>query len=127
MNFAIACIGLLGLLVMGLGLGVSRMRGATNTFIGCKDDPTDPLYKWVRAHANACEYAPMLAILIYALAASGNGGWHGLLYAGAVVVRYCHAAGMILSPTLDKGHPLRFVGAVGTYIIGFILALTAIF
>jgi uncharacterized protein len=127
MGFAIVCIGLLGLLVFGLGLGVSRMRGQTNQFIGCSDDPSDPLYKWVRAHANACEFARMFAILIYALANSGYGGWHGTLYAGAVIVRYCHAAGMILSPTLAKGHPLRLVGAIGTYVVGIILSLAAIF
>jgi len=127
MSFAIECIGLLGLLVMGLGLGVSIKRGQTNQIIGCKDDPTDPLYKWVRAHANACEFAPMLAVLIYAVASQGYGGWHGILYAGAVVVRYCHAAGMIMSPSLDKGHPLRLVGALGTYVIGIILSLAAIF
>jgi hypothetical protein len=33
---------------------------------------------------------------------------------------------MILSPTLETGHPLRFVGALGTYIVGFALALDAI-
>jgi uncharacterized protein len=127
MGFAIVCIGLLGLLVMGLGLGVSLHRDRTGQIIGCKDDPTDPLYKWVRAHANACEYAPMLAILIYALASSGFEGWHGFLYLAAVVVRYCHAAGMILSPTLEKGHPLRFVGALGTYVVGIVLSLAAVF
>ena len=127
MGFAITCIGLLGLLVFGLGLGVSRMRGQTGKFIGCTEDPADPLYKWVRAHANACEFAPMFAILIYALANTGYGGWHGFLYAAAVIVRYCHAAGMILSPTLDKGHPLRLVGALGTYAVGIILSLAAIF
>ena len=126
MGFALVCIGLLGLLVFGLGLGVSRMRGQTGQFIGCSTDPGDPLHKWVRAHANACEFAPMFAILIYALANSGYSGWHGFLYAAAVVVRYCHAAGMVLSPTLDKGHPLRFVGAVGTYAVGIILSLAAV-
>ena len=127
MGFAITCIGLLGLLVIGLGLGVSMMRDRTKQFIGCNEDPGDPLYKWVRAHANACEFAPMLAILIYALANSGHGGWHGFLFAAAVIVRYCHAAGMILSPTLAKGHPLRLVGALGTYAVGIILSLAAIF
>lgn len=127
MGFAIVCIGLLGLLVMGLGLGVSLMRGRTATFIGCKEDPADPLYKWVRAHANACEFAPMLAILIYALASTGYGRWHGFLFLAAVVVRYSHAAGMILSPTLDKGHPLRFFGALGTFVVGILLSLAAIF
>jgi uncharacterized protein len=127
MNLAITCIGLLGLLVMALGLRVSMLRGSTGTGIGCKDDPADPLYKAVRAHANACEYVPILAILIYALAASGSSGWGGFLFIGAVVVRYAHAAGMLMSPTLAEGHPLRLVGALGTYVIGLLLALSATF
>ena len=127
MGLAITCIGLLGLLVFGLGLRVSLLRGSTNTPIGCNDDPADPLYKWMRAHANAAEYAPMFAVLILALASTGYGGWHGFLDVGAVLVRYAHAAGMVLSPTLAKPHPLRFVGALGTYIIGLILALAAVF
>jgi hypothetical protein len=127
MNLAITCIGLLGLLVIALGLGVSLMRDRTKRAIGCSDDPTDPLYKWVRAHANACEYAPTLAIMIFALSSTGFTGWNGWLYIAAVVVRYLHAAGMILSPTLEKGHPLRLVGAVGTYLVGFALATAAIF
>ena len=127
MEFALACIGLLGLLVVGLGLGVSIHRDKSKQFIGCNDDPSDPLYKWVRAHANACEFAPMLAILIYALANGGYGRWLGFLFGAAVAVRYCHAAGMILSPTLAKGHPLRLVGALGTYVVGILLSLAAIF
>lgn len=127
MNLAITCIGLLGLLVIGLGFGVSMVRSRTGTNIGFKDDPSDPLFKWVRAHANACEFAPMLAILIFALASTGYGGWDGWLYIAAVVVRYLHAAGMILSPTLAEPNPLRFVGALGTYLVGFALALAAVF
>ncbi len=127
MDLAITCIGLLGLLVIGLGLRVSMLRGSTSTAIGCSTDPTDPLYKAVRAHANACEYVPIMAILIYALASTGSTGWGGLLFIGAVVVRYLHAAGMLMSSTLEQGHPLRFAGALGTYIIGLLLALSAVF
>ena len=127
MGLAITCIGLLSLLVVGLGFNVSLMRGRTNRAIGYADDPTDALFKWVRAHANACEYVPTLCILIYVLASTGYGGWHGTLYIAAVVVRYAHAAGMVLSPTLEKGHPLRFVGALGTYVVGFILVAATIF
>jgi len=127
MNLAITCIGLLGLLVIGLGLRVSMLRGSTGKGIGCDEDPADPLYKAVRAHVNACEYVPILAILIYALASTGSSGWGGFLFVGAVVVRYLHAAGMLMSPTLAEGHPLRFAGAIGTYIIGLLLSLSAIF
>lgn len=127
MNLALTCIGLLGLLVVGLGFGVSMVRTSTKRNIGYDNDPTDQLYKWVRAHANACEFAPMLAILILALAYTDHTDWGGILFPAAVVVRYLHAAGMILSPTLDKAQPLRFIGATGTYLVGIALSLVAIF
>jgi len=69
MNVAIVCTALLGLLVFGLGLAVSLTRGATRTNFGFTPDPTDRLYKRVRAHGNAAEYAPMLAILILMIGA----------------------------------------------------------
>jgi hypothetical protein len=34
---------------------------------------------------------------------------------------------MLMSATLAEGHPLRFAGALGTYLIGLLLALSAIF
>jgi uncharacterized membrane protein YecN with MAPEG domain len=127
MDLVLTCIGLLGLLVFGLGLGVSLQRGRSSRSIGYDEDPTDSLHKWCRAHANACEFAPMFAVLIYALGNGGYGSWLGFLFMAAVAVRYAHAAGMILSPTLAKGHPLRFAGALGTYVVGILLALAAVF
>ncbi len=63
MTIAIICAALLGLLVFGLGFFVSLMRGRTGVNFGYTANPTDPLHKLVRAHGNAAEYAPMLAIL----------------------------------------------------------------
>src|SRR5262249_61869855 len=65
MRVATYCIALLGLLVFGLGLGVSMLRGSTQTTFGYTPDPTDRLYKMVRAHGNAAEYAPMMAVRIF--------------------------------------------------------------
>ena len=39
--------------------------------------------------------------------------------------RYLHALGMIMSTSLDKAHPLRAVGALGTYLGGVILCIAA--
>jgi len=50
MATAMLCTGLLGLLVFGLGFAVSMTRGKTETIIGTNSDPTDRLYKMVRAH-----------------------------------------------------------------------------
>ena len=36
--------------------------------IGYPADPSDPLHKACRAHANACEYAPTMAILMLVVA-----------------------------------------------------------
>jgi len=127
MRIAVLCIGLLGLLVFVLGLGVSLMRGSSRTNFGYTPDPTDRLYKMVRAHGNAAEYSPMLAVLILLLAIRGTGPWISLLCVLATVFRYLHAVGMIMCKSLDRPDPLRFLGALGTYMTGVALALAVIF
>lgn len=126
MNVAIICTALLGLLVFGLGLGVSALRGSSKTNIGYDPNPTDRLYKMVRAHGNASEYAPMLAILILLVGARQPGTWMVWTFIAATVSRYLHAAGMLLSPSLDRPQPLRFVGALGTYVCGLALVAAAL-
>jgi hypothetical protein len=123
MTVALVCTALLGLLVFGLGLAVSSLRGSTRTVIGHGSDPTDRLHKMVRAHGNAAEYAPMLAVLMLAIAARGATSWMVWTFVAATVSRYLHAAGMLLSPSLDRPQPLRFVGALGTYLSGLALVL----
>jgi uncharacterized protein len=121
MHVAMVCTALLGLLVFGLGLGVSALRGASKTIIGHSLDPTDRLHKLVRAHANACEYAPMLAVLMLLLGGRPLPPWMLWVFAAATLSRYLHAAGMLLSPSLDRPQPLRFAGALGTYVCGLVL------
>src|SRR6266849_9346079 len=116
MNVAVVCIAELGLLVFGLGLGVSLLRGSTGTNIGYKPDPTDRLYKMVRAHANAAEYGPMLAVLMLVLGSRQPGSWMLVTFVIATLCRYLHAAGMIMSSSLERPQPLRFIGALGTYV-----------
>ena len=123
MTAALVCTALLGLLVFGLGLGVSALRGSTSTNIGHKLDPGDPLHKMVRAHGNAAEYAPMLAILMLAIAGRGATPWMVWTFVAATLSRYLHAAGMVLSSSLDRPQPLRFVGALGTYVTGLLLVV----
>ena len=126
MKVAMICTALLGLLVFGLGLGVSALRGSRNTNIGHERDPADPLHKMVRAHGNATEYAPMLSILMLAVATRGCTTWMVWTFVAATLFRYLHAAGMLLSPTLDRPQPLRFVGALGTYLAGLALVVAAV-
>ena len=123
MTAALVCTALLGLLVFGLGLGVSALRGSTSTNIGHQLDPSDRLHKMVRAHGNAVEYAPMLAVLMLAIANRGCTRWMVWTFVAATVFRYLHAAGMLLSPSLDRPQPLRFVGALGTYVTGLLLVV----
>jgi uncharacterized membrane protein YecN with MAPEG domain len=121
MQTAAISVGVLGLLVVGLGLMVSLTRGATRTGIGYNPDPSDRLYKVVRAHGNATEFNPMLAILILYLGARGPAAWLEWTFVTAAVVRVLHAAGMLMSPSLANAQPLRFVGALGTYLVGLVL------
>ena len=58
-----------------IGLSVSMVRGSSKTNFGYAADPTDRLYKLVRAHGNAAEYAPMLAVLIWFLGSRNPGTW----------------------------------------------------
>jgi len=121
MTTALVCIAILGLLVFGLGLAVSLTRSQTNTAAGSSGDPSDPLYKMVRAHGNTAEYAPMLAILILVVGSRSPETWALWSMVIATASRIAIAAGLILSPTLARPHPLRFVGALGTYLAGFAL------
>jgi uncharacterized membrane protein YecN with MAPEG domain len=121
MTVAVFCAGLLGLLVFGLGLGVSAMRGSTRTNFAYTVDPTDRLYKMVRAHGNAAEYAPMLAVLMLYLGAHQPGRLLMWTFVLATASRYLHAMGMILAKSLDRTDPLRVVGALGTYVTGLVL------
>jgi len=121
MTTALVCIGLLGLLVFGLGFAVSLTRSRTDIAFGAPGDPTDPLQKVVRAHGNTAEYAAMLAVLIYVLGARSPATWVLWCMGLATASRYLIAIGLVLSPTLEKPHPLRFVGALGTYLTGFAL------
>jgi len=125
MNTAMLCTALLGLLVFGLGFGVSLTRGATNTTSGYNPDPTDRLYKMIRAHGNTAEYAPMLAILMLLIGARNPSTWMLWMMWLVTISRYLFVAGIITSPTLAKPHPLRFIGALGTYLGGTALCVAA--
>jgi uncharacterized membrane protein YecN with MAPEG domain len=122
---AYVCIGLLGFLVVGLGWAVSMLRLKLRIGIGSPVSPEDNFFKLVRAHANAAEYAPMLAVLMLAVGTSNPPAWVALSMVCVTVARFLHAAGMVLCPTLARPHPLRFVGAAGTYVFGCLLALAA--
>ncbi len=121
MNTAVVCTALLALLLFGLGFAVSTLRGQTKTNAGSSGDPADTLHKTIRAHGNTAEYAPMFAVLFLLVGSRSPATWALWCMGIATACRYLIAAGLILSPTLDKPYPLRFVGALGTYLTGFAL------
>ena len=111
-NTAVLCVAVLVLFYGALSFNVSRVRRKR------RSDPTvteDALTKAIRAHGNASEYVPLFtACLLYLNAASPSGFVTGLAVA-VLVCRLSHAAGMFLTPTVNDRHPLRFVGALGSY------------
>ena len=122
MTTAIVCAGLLGILVFGLGFAVSGARGSTGTNFGFTPDPANRVYRLVRAHGNATEYAPMLAVLMLFLGAREPSTWLLWVMGITTAARYLHVAGMLTGPTLDKINPLRFAGALFTYLGGLVLS-----
>ena len=121
----LVCIAILGLLVFLLGANVTRhraQRGATGTQM--PTDPSDRLLIAQRAHGNATEYVPMLAVLLVLGSALTDSWWVPTLAVVAVVVRVVHAIGMLTSKTLATHGPLRDIGAMGTYLTGVALAIT---
>lgn len=126
MTVAIVCTALLGLLLFVLGLSVSMARAGGTVARAYTADPADPLFKRRRAHANTSEYAPMLAVLMLLVGSRNPAAWVLWTMGLAVVSRYATAAGILLSPTLDKAHPLRFLGALGTYLTGVALSIAAL-
>ena len=123
----LVCIAILGLLVFLLGANVTRhraQRGATGTQM--PTDPSDRLLIAQRAHGNATEYVPMLALLLLVGGALTGGWWIPTLAVVAVVVRVVHAIGMLTSKTLATHGPLRDIGAMGTYLTGVALSVTVL-
>ena len=127
MTVALLCTALLGILLFGLGLGVSLTRGRTDTVIGHSADPTDRLHKIVRAHGNTAEYAPMLAVLMLVAGAREPATWVLWTMGVATASRYLLALGILSSRSLAQPHPLRFLGALGTYVAGFALCAALLF
>ena len=123
----IVCLALLGLLVFVLGANVTRHRALRgDTGDQQPSDPADRMFIAQRAHGNATEYVPTLAVLILVCGTLSDGWWVDVLAVAAVVARYLHAFGMLRSATLASHGPVRDVGAMGTYLTGIALAVTAV-
>jgi uncharacterized membrane protein YecN with MAPEG domain len=117
-NIIVLCVGFLVIFYGALSLNVSRVRRKL------RSDSTvteAELTKAIRAHGNAAEYIPLfVAGLLYLKAVAPSPFVVGLAIA-VVVCRLMHAAGMLLVPAVNVRHPLRFIGALGTYFCLFAL------
>ncbi|WP_028651617.1 MAPEG family protein [Nocardioides halotolerans] len=123
----VVCVALLGLLVFVLGANVTRhraIRGATGN--QAPSDPADRMFIAQRAHGNASEYVPTLAVLIVVCATLTDGWWLDALAIAATSFRWLHAVALLTSRSMAAHVPLRDVGALGTYATGIALAVTAV-
>ena len=126
MVVAVTCVAVLGMMLFVLGLRVSVLRGRFRTAYGSPDDPADPLFRAVRAHGNAAEYIPMLAVLMLLVAVQSSSWWTQALCLAAVGVRVLHAAAISRTPRRSTPAADRLIGAIGTYAVGIALAATAV-
>ena len=118
MNIFYICIGLLGILSLLLGVLVTIGRGKFNVLIGHSNDPENTLHKFVRAHSNTAEYAPLLMVIIYLLSLYPVSNWVWWFIILVTACRFLFVAGILIPKTMAKPNPMRFIGAVGTYIFG---------
>jgi uncharacterized membrane protein YecN with MAPEG domain len=125
MKIILVSTAVLVLLYFALALHVSLTRGRTKTGIGTGDDPDGPMSRAVRAHGNAAEYIPLFVALFVYLVLTGADGWFVVTTAVIITVaRILHALGMLMTSTFRaKPHPLRALGALGTYFGGFALGV----
>lgn len=118
---AVVCTAILGAVLFGLGPVVSGLRGQYNRLIGVPDDPDHPLYRAVRAHGNTAEFAPFLAVLFLYLGAHSQAPWVQTTIVAATVCRVLLVVGILFVGTMSRPNPVRFVGALGTYLTGLAL------
>ena len=126
-TIVITCVALLGILVFVLGANVTRyraLRGATGDHVPI--DPADRLFIAQRAHGNAAEYVPTLIGLLIVCSALTDGWWLDTLAVVALAARALHAVGILTSRTMAEHGPLRDIGAMGTYLTGVALGVTAL-
>lgn len=123
---ALACIAALGLLLFGLGLAISGERFRTRTLDGHGADPGCRLHRLVVAHANTAEFAPFLAVLYLYLGSHAPGTATVTLIVAATLCRFLLVLGLLAVGRLDQPNPLRFTGALGTYLLGAALCVVAL-
>ena len=120
MNTLLLCSAALVLLFAALSFNVSRVRLKRRKFPLITEAEVT---KAIRAHGNSAEYIPLfVALFLYANSTQPSPSVYLLSIAViATVSRFAHAAGMFRIASITERHPLRFYGALGTYICLFAL------
>lgn len=125
LNIELACVSILLVLYGALSFNVSiarmQFRDGKNT-----EEKVEHL---VRTHGNASEYIPLfVAIFMYFSFSQASWLVHSVVVL-ATISRVFHAIGMLRIESISQRHPLRFFGALGTYLsifmFGFLLAVEA--
>jgi uncharacterized membrane protein YecN with MAPEG domain len=123
MRVAIACVCVFGLLIFGLGSAITYVRVLQNKYdYNATNSPTDFLTKLSRAHGNTAEFTPILAVMMLYLGAQHPSNWVLSTMVLVTISRVLVVAGFLTCKTLQRMHPVKAIGAAGTYIFG--LALT---
>lgn len=124
MSTAIVCTALLAALVFGLGANVSRLRGAAKSQLPTALD--DPLFVAIRAHGNAAEYVPILAVLMLLVGSRNPAGWVVAVIGVVTAGRFVHAYALLSNGDMGRPTLLRHAGAGVTYLGGLALAVAAL-
>lgn len=124
MTTAIVCSALLGALVFLLGINVSRLRGSATNQLPLTLD--DPLFVAIRAHGNAAEYIPTLAILMLLVGSRHAAPWMLVVFVVATVARYVHAFGILQAGDMGRKTPLRMIGSIASNLAGLALVVAAL-
>jgi uncharacterized membrane protein YecN with MAPEG domain len=112
--------GLNALLVIALGVSVTRLRVATRALAG--DPQPKELTLPVRAHGNAAEWVPLGLVLLLVLELSGAGSRFTLHLTGGsfLIARVLHAVGFY---TKSK---LSVAGAALNYLVLLVMSVWAV-
>lgn len=126
MNVVPLCVAAMIFLLLGLSVNVSRLRRKSRT-----DNPPSDLAisKAVRAQGNASEYIPVfVALLLYMnVVPTASHAFVTTVAILALVSRVVHAIGMLSVTSVEQRHPLRPLGALGTYVSLLLLGAALLF
>jgi uncharacterized protein len=116
MTVFFVCVGLLGLLAVGLTTYVGHLRGRKKIFLGDGGDPE--MLSAIRAQANLVELTPLCVFVIWLLHGPYGNGTIAVLVVILTVARFLHAGGMLAL--------LKFGRTAGATATTTILAISAL-